>query len=351
MDKALVEKYFNGKCDHSETKEVLKWLQTPEGQEYLMHRIEQDIRVLDEYGDYFKYPELNSGELFSRIQKNKFHKKDYDKVKSWYSRTEWRKAAAVVLLVGILSLFFALFVLESGADTKVVTTQEGEIKTLVLPDSSKVIMHQNSSIEYLSAFEHREVMLKGKAYFEVEHNKNNPFLVFANNSYVKVLGTEFVVSENSENQRVEVGVRNGRVELGTRNLPDGEVYTIDDQEVFNGVERQYQPIEITDGEVGIYEKDKQPFNREPVNLTNYYDWVDEVVIDGSMSFQDTPLKQVIIELENKYGVECIIEDDKMGEKKFTSSFDDETLTEVLEVLTLSLDISYERKGDKIYLSN
>ncbi len=350
MDQSLVEKYFDGECNRSEARKVLKWLETPAGQEYLEDNIEQDIRVLEEYGEYFEDPELDSEQLFNRIQKNKVSNTDSNKIKSLRSGTEWGKAAAIILLVGILSLLAVFFIQESDADTKVVTTQEGERKPLLLPDSSQVIVGENSRIEYLTAFNKREVVLDGEAYFEVEHNQNNPFIVLANHSYVKVLGTEFVVRDDSTKRGIEVGVRSGRVELGSRNIADEKTFMVDDSQSIELPEEQHQPIELDDGEIGVHEKDKAPARRATASLESFYGWVDDMTINAPMNFQDTPLKQVAKALENKYQVELIIEDTELKDLRFTSSFNDETLTEVLEVLTLSLDISYKKRGNKIYLS-
>jgi ferric-dicitrate binding protein FerR (iron transport regulator) len=69
-----------------------------------------------------------------------------------------------------------------------------------------------------------------------------------------------------------------------------------------------------------------------------------------IAFQKTPLKRVVSKLEDRYGVQFAFRDSELANKEFTSSFDDESLEEVLKVLTLSLDISYEKKGNKIYFT-
>jgi ferric-dicitrate binding protein FerR (iron transport regulator) len=305
--------------------------------------------MLSAYFDNFKHPDLVLELLLLRIEQNEVSYLCRKNTKRCRPGIRWGKAAAIILVVGILSLFVAFFIQESDADTKVVMTQEGERKPLLLPDSSKVIMRENSRIEYLAAFDKREVVLDGEAYFEVEYEEGDPFTVLANYSYVKVLGTQFVVRNDSAKQGIEVGVRSGRVELGSRQT-DSENFMIGDSQISELKKEQYQPIELIDGEVGVHEKGNTPARRASASLESFYGWVDDVVIGVSIDFQDAPLKQVVEVLEKKYKVEFIIKDKELTNMKFTSSFSDETLKEVLEVLTLSLDINYKKRGNKIYLS-
>jgi ferric-dicitrate binding protein FerR (iron transport regulator) len=260
-------------------------------------------------------------------------------IKKQKSRRQWKTAAAVLLIVGVLSLF-AVILADSWNSQKFVQTKPGEQQTLLLPDNSKIVLHGNSSLEYSSTFGKREVTLKGEAYFEVEHNKEKPFVVYVDNSYVKVLGTKFVVSGYYGGERVEVAVKSGRVELGLNNNEVTEL------EARAPEDKKDKPIEITDAQVGIQNQNSHPFIADSKKYEELFDWV-----EGKMVFRDAPLKYVVAELENRYGVECVVTDPDLGKQKFTSSFDNETLPEVLKVLTLSLGIRYKRIGDKIYLSH
>ena len=75
---------------------------------------------------------------------------------------------------------------------------------LVLSDGTRVWMNARSRLVYPVAFgDTREVELEGEAYFEVTRDENRPFIVHAGQVAVKVLGTEFNVSNYPENEDVQ----------------------------------------------------------------------------------------------------------------------------------------------------
>ncbi|MDR1668118.1 MAG: FecR domain-containing protein [Bacteroidales bacterium] len=94
-----------------------------------------------------------------------------------------------------------------------VTTERGEIKTIYLPDSSKVSLNAGSSIRYPATFEVgiRQVELKGEALFEVKANPAQPFSVNAGKASIQVLGTVFDVSTYDEDHLLLVSVVSGKV--------------------------------------------------------------------------------------------------------------------------------------------
>lgn len=339
MNKELLEKYHNDQCSREEMERVWEWFQTPEGEAYLEREIDRDIRMEEEFHDFVEYPDIKSDQLFRRIQKDK---------SDWrHNFTGWKKAVAAIVLIGFVSLFAVIFMQLNGTDKKVVETKPGEQKTLMMPDSSKIVLHSNSSLEYNSGFEKREVFLNGEAYFEVEHNDEHPFMVFVEDTYIKVLGTEFVVSEHADTERVKVAVKSGRVELGSSIYEEGssiidQLVDSDDQE--EPQSQKDKPIEIFDNQVGVKDKNSTPFITDSVQYEEVFDWV-----DGKMIFQNTPMPQVVSELENRFAVQIVLKDQQLKEKKFTSSFDDETLDEILKVITLSFDVSYEKEGNKIFI--
>ncbi len=77
-----------------------------------------------------------------------------------------------------------------------ISTPRGGQYQLVLADGSKVWLNAESSVTFPTSFtgSERKVSMKGEAYFEVAHDASKPFLVSANNTEVKVLGTHFNIN-------------------------------------------------------------------------------------------------------------------------------------------------------------
>jgi len=342
MDQDLLEKYFNGECSHSEAEEVLEWFTTPEGQQYLEQEIEQDINALDEFGALISTPgpEPNSDALFNKIQDDKSADLGFREVNSSSSGSQWKKVASILLVVGVLAFMVNYYFSSVETTQKVVATKANQEKTILLPDSSKIVLHHNSRVAYTTPFkDKREIDLEGEAYFEVTHDKKSPFIVYVDSSYVKVLGTKFVVSEYVGTEGVEVAVKSGRVELGTQNSGGKDARTIDKTSSSNA-------IEIPVNKVGVSNRNADPVISENVDSDELFDWV-----EGKMIFRNTPLRKVLADLENRYGVRFVVRDKELLKKNFTSSFDDESLEQVLTVLKISLDVSTKRVKDTIYLSN
>jgi len=94
------------------------------------------------------------------------------------------------------------------------SSQFGERPVLRLSDGTKIQLNSNSKIRTKITSTNREVTLdKGEAYFEIAHDPNRPFAVFAGNRRITDIGTSFSVSREGENVRVIVTEGRVRVDL------------------------------------------------------------------------------------------------------------------------------------------
>ena len=100
---------------------------------------------------------------------------------------------------------------------------------VVLPDGSKVWLNASSSLRYPTAFTgvERIVELRGEAYFEVEKDKNRPFIVTvindhryhdigSNNMRIEVLGTHFNVMAYADEPDAVTTLLEGSVKISNR---------------------------------------------------------------------------------------------------------------------------------------
>ncbi|WP_214225954.1 FecR family protein [Pedobacter sp. B4-66] len=85
---------------------------------------------------------------------------------------------------------------ETKALNTIETPRGGQYK-INLPDGTKVWLNAESSLKFPIAFEsigNRLVELSGEAYFEVAHNKDQPFIVKTSKQELEVLGTTFNIN-------------------------------------------------------------------------------------------------------------------------------------------------------------
>ncbi|TRW21083.1 FecR family protein [Flavobacterium zepuense] len=101
-----------------------------------------------------------------------------------------------------------------------IETPKGGEYQVVLPDGSKVWLNAASSLKYPTSFsslKERNVELTGEAYFEVAHNKAQPFRVKTAKQTVEVLGTHFNIMAYSNEAGTNTTLLEGSVKVSSGN--------------------------------------------------------------------------------------------------------------------------------------
>ncbi len=125
----------------------------------------------------------------------------------------FRYAAAILVLIG---LSYSIWFYHKNTSLVYVASGNGESKSVLLPDSSRVLLGPNSSISYDKNFAknlQREVWAEGDAKFNVKHINKNPNLIRDGERFtvhldkkvtVEVLGTVFNISSRRGSSLVEL---------------------------------------------------------------------------------------------------------------------------------------------------
>lgn len=116
-----------------------------------------------------------------------------------------------------------------------ISTSIGEEYHAVLPDGSEVWMNSNSEVLISSAFNqtYRDLNLKkGEVYFKVAKNKKKPFRVFAANTKIEAIGTEFNVNYREDNKNVKAFLVEGSISITKKSkqsiIKPNQLYQIDE---------------------------------------------------------------------------------------------------------------------------
>jgi transmembrane sensor len=119
----------------------------------------------------------------------------------------WAAALAIsVLSAASLSWWFML------AGNEQFQTKVGEQQSVLLADGSRVTLNTASRIEVRLRADHRSVqLLQGEALFEIAHDAQRPFDVYAGNVVVRAVGTRFDIDRRAT--RTAVTVVEGRVAM------------------------------------------------------------------------------------------------------------------------------------------
>lgn len=225
------------------------YLSTPEAEEVLATI---DFSDMPQAGDLpITDPELRYRKLLQQIEQVPPR-----------HRLPWRRWAAVVAVAAMIIASGGLLFRYTGNPSKhvitamlTVSTGNGELKQIVLPDSSHIWLNARSVISYPATFtgNERKVFLKqGEAFFQVTHNAQQAFIVQNNDSIqTTVLGTSFTVRTDSFSQHMQVVVRTGKVKVG-RNEATIAALMPGDQVNYNISDNSTKLTHVTVNDIGAW---------------------------------------------------------------------------------------------------
>ncbi len=256
-------------------------------------------------------------------------------IRNIFYKHSYAVAASFVLIFTILTWFLInqFKEIETREIYSTLKTNYGEKKSLTLTDGSKIILNVNSSITYKPFSEKNditEVQLQGEAYFDIVHNPNGKerkFRVHTNDGLVEVLGTKFTVE--SRKQYTQVVLSAGKVRVS---LEDNEKKVI----------KYYL---MKPGELTKFSSQENIFEIAKVNPEVYSSWINNRLI-----FDNTPLSVIKNRIENTYGVEVVIKDEKLLEQTFSGSIGDYDLQSLLKGLSTTLKMKIKKEGNLILIS-
>lgn len=245
----------------------------------------------------------------------------------WFQRSGLYRIAAC--LAGLLVLAAGYFYW--GFSKLEYATQFGEVKTIWLPDSSRIILNANSTLHiHRSLFSHntREVSLTGEAFFVVRKNPSGArkeFVVHANDINVEVLGTSFNV--NNRSGRTWVVLNTGKVQLSDDQLAAA-------------------PLIMNPGELGEYSEVAGGFTSRKVDPEMYTSWTVNQLI-----FENNLLEDVITLLRQNYGFEVVVRDSALLTGRFTGKFPADRPDILLSALSASFDLQLSKTGNRITIDH
>ncbi|MBN2414738.1 FecR domain-containing protein [bacterium] len=225
---------------------------------------------------------------------------------------------ALLVIVAVGSWRIVAFNAGPGSDS-VISTKNRQKTEMTLVDGSVVTLNFGSTLKYADNFgrDSREVHLDGEAYFSIVHN-GLPFTVITRNARTTVLGTEFSVKSRGSSTRVIV--REGRVRLeaaDTRTAAaDNVILTADQMSEIVGAAAPEEPVQVDAEEM--------------------LGW-----LDGRLVFLQTPLPEVLEDLEHAYDVRFVLADTTLENRTLTAVFEQTSFETVLSAICLTMGVQYD----------
>jgi len=241
-----------------------------------------------------------------------------------------RQAAAVLFLAVTFSVLYNYFLsnrtndeFQEHAVYQEIKASYGTQTKVILADGTNVWLNSGSTLRFPSSFKNsseRNVEINGEGYFEVTENKLKPFVVKTSKIDIKVLGTSFNVSAYNEYNSMTVALVKGKISL-ERKIGDErkELITL-------------EPNELVEYDSGT----KKLYHSSSTYIEKHTAWK-----EGQIVFFNDPIDVVVKRLEKWYNVKIHVSDKTLQDYSFTATFIDESLEQVLKLLSLSSPMNYK----------
>ncbi len=314
INESLLIAYINGEVAGEEKTSVEGWIALSSENKKYFEELEKTWIISGKISP--KPVVVNTEDAWLKI-KNKISQPAVEvKETPVFKLNPWLKVAAVaILLVGV----FGIYKYMNSSPEQMTLTAKNEILIDTLQDGSVISLNKNSSLTYPEVFaeNERRVQLKGEAFFEIEPDAERPFVIELNNeSQVKVLGTSFNIEEGDST--TEVFVKTGKVEFKSSE----------------------STVVLVPGEKGILNHASGEITKaksEELDFNETY-WLDQ-----KLDFNNTSLNEVISILSVIFETTIELENPSAGSCVLMTSFERESLDQILQIIATSFGLEVEKK--------
>jgi ferric-dicitrate binding protein FerR (iron transport regulator) len=225
-----------------------------------------------------------------------------------------RIAAAAIILIAIS---FTFYYVNRNIEKEIVarTNLVEKSREIILSDGSKIWLNKNTQFSYPKKFKGdvRKVSLAGEAYFEIAKNPEKPFIIETIHSDITVLGTSFNINTNLK--QTEIAVTTGKVNVKSN--------------------YDQSNVDLTPNFMAIVSE--SDLHKSAIKNQNYNSWN-----TGKFIFENTSLAEVVEDLNSFYNKQIIIKNQNT-ECSFTANFNNDNLSDILEILSLTCNIEITEK--------
>ncbi len=317
---SLIAKVLANEANESEITSLKTWRQTnPENESYfnILKQIFEESSIAKENYAF------NVDEAWNKVKPQPVFvcalpAKEHKPVAQPLS---WIKVAAAILIVAGFS--FAAYMMFKEEAVKPVTIASSEkIIHTSLPDSTHIVVNRNSELEYVFTKDQRKVALKGEAFFDIAPDANRQFILEVGSLTIVDIGTAFNVNAPVNSDSIVVYVESGEVKITSS----------------TGKE-----MNLLKGETGIFMRSSDLLSKELHADTNLVSYKTKIFV-----FENAPLEVIAAKLNEVYGVNITISDSLIN-CHLTSTFRNEEIDAILEVIAETLNLKVSKTANKIVL--
>lgn len=294
----VIKHFFNEKHSNDTTQKVQQWLIDEE------HHEEKNNVLYELWENSDNTIDHNTYQALSKI-KNELGLKEPQK-KNVPLQLKIIRVAAILLLCLIATAGIYFFYNHTENPIEYIT-QNGEVKTIELPDGSKVWLNAGSSFSYKNKDRKRTGMLSGEAFFIVAPDSLQPFIVETHTLVTEVLGTEFNIEDYPDSPNAIATLNTGKISIKVAGIDNAYMLIPNQQLTYS----QSSGIEI-----------------QQLNVNEITGWK-----EGKLIFHNNSFDDIIHKLERHFNLKIIIHDLDYPNDHYSVKFiHGESIEEIMHVL-------------------
>ena len=256
-------------------------------------------------------------------------------------------AATVMLIVAVLWHYNA-----DGPTHGHYQTVTGLQQTVYLPDKTTVYLDSDTEIRTCYSEKMRRIeLIKGRALFSVTHDSLRPFVVGAGKVNILAVGTKFNVYKQKEN-KVLVAVTEGRVRVSENGAqvsdPEKLIQMLETHRHKTPYQAEQQVNRssfssgtlVDAGQEIVVDHKKSNYLIRPIETGSVAEWR-----NGRLIFRDTPLEEVIDEINRYLDNKIVIGDYRLRQLPVSIIFQIRDRDFFLKAIEKSLPITSKRTFD------
>lgn len=325
-----LDRFMRGETSPEEEQLLLEWFRNSASKDEILEFYQQRWTEASED----ELPAEIQGRMYLHIKErmheieNQHREEEKRTFKLKSSFTRFLPYAATILLCISISFSFYLYTQKnlSATNEYIVSAEKGQRASVTLPDGTKVWLNSHTELRYKSDYgvKERNVFLNGEAYFEVSKDKEHRFVVNAGEMAVEALGTAFNVKAYNEDPDFVATLFEGSIKAGTGD--DNNVILTPDQHV--SLNRKSKSLTVGISENVLYAR---------------------MWRNNELAFEKEKLDDIAVLLNRMYNVQLKFKSDKLRQYRFSGVIKNNSLDNVIEIISLTAPIIYESHGDTIIL--
>ncbi len=284
--------------------------------------VKRDQQLVENSEKYFQQAKFNEDRSWQKL---------YSEVLLVKKGRKRRIAASILILAILGSASIFTYIRSYSYSNALETLQNLSNNAIVLPDNSEVRVNQHTSFLYPNLFHRKErkVKLSGEAYFTVQSNPDQPFLIETSGFLVKVVGTSFSIRAYPDEQKQTVSVTSGQVVMMDKKLKD---------------EAPGNRIVLYPGEQGVFDQATGKFTKYDSFDSNYLGW-----LSNEITFENHTLQEVITILDDVFFVKVKCDEQEVLKEKISAQFIENSPEYILKVVSKTYGLNLKKVSEYEYV--